>query len=245
MSQAPRNVQEKYPVYMEDQREFFDELITADWRIYQDRSWELIRQFEIDRLFEHVAPQRILDVGCGCGQQDVLMAEKPGVLHVTGIDYSQKSIEVANREYPHPKVERRSGDVFELPAGSYDLAVSFQVIEHLTDPVAFLEACARQVRPGGWVAAATPNRQRLQNRLLRALGRAPVLADPQHFREYTADELTALGRQAGLQPQASFAYSASLLLPKLRWQVVPQAVGCQLGYRLPAVADCFCVVFRT
>src|SRR5262249_25274750 len=152
------------------------------------RDWELARQFEVGQLFGHVAPRRVLDVGCGCGYHDVLMAERPGVEEVTGVDYSERSVEVANREYPHPRVRRRVDNVFEMSPGSYDLAVSFQVIEHLTDPVAFLRACARQVREGGWVAAATPNRRRLMNRLLALAGRTPVLADPQHFREYTGDE---------------------------------------------------------
>ena len=244
MNELPRNAQKKYPVFMEDQRRFFDELITTEWRTYQSRSWNLARQFEVDRIFEHVSARRVLDVGCGCGYHDVLMAEKPGVEQVTGFDCSEKSVEVANREYPHRNVERHVGNVFELAPGDYDLAVSFQVIEHLTDPVAFFKACARQVRPGGWVAAATPNRLRLQNRLLQVFGRAPILADPQHFLEYTIDELVAIGQQAGLVLHATFAYGASLVLPKLRWQVVPQTAACRIGYRWPSRADCFCVVFR-
>jgi 2-polyprenyl-3-methyl-5-hydroxy-6-metoxy-1,4-benzoquinol methylase len=244
MTAEPKNTQEKFPVYMEDQRRFFDELITTEWQTYQSQAWNLARQYEVDRIFERVSAQRILDVGCGCGYHDVLMAEKPGVGQVTGIDYSEQSVAVANREYPHPKVERHVANLFELPAGDYDLTVSFQVIEHLTDAVAFLRACARQVHAGGWVAAATPNRSRLLNRLLPLAGRAPVLADPQHFREYNAAEMRAMVAAAGLEWQTTFGYGLSFVVPKLRCEIVPQRYAAKLGGLVPGIADLLCVVAR-
>lgn len=245
MTDGRESAQRRYPVFVEDQREFFDELITKDWATYQSTFWELTRQFEISCLFEQVAPRRVIDVGCGCGYHDVLMADRPTVEQVVGVDYSEKSVEVANREYPHPRVQRFVGNIFELESGGYDLAASFQVIEHLTDPVAFLKACARQVRKGGWVAVATPNRLRLQNRMRKFMGLDPVLCDPQHFCEYTMQELASVGIGAGLSIHGGFAYGASLALPKLRWQLIPQTVAVRLGFRWPALADCFCVIYRT
>src|SRR5215211_943037 len=94
--------------YREDQRAFFDQLVSESWDAYQDPLWDRTRRLEIDALFGVVAPRRILDVGCGCGFHDLLMAERPGVEHVDGIDYSPRSVEVAEREYPHPRVRRRA-----------------------------------------------------------------------------------------------------------------------------------------
>ena len=59
-----------------------------------------------------------------------------GIEKVVGIDYSEKSIETAEREYPHPLIERYVSDFlkdkeFILDKGPFDLVVSFQVIEHL------------------------------------------------------------------------------------------------------------------
>jgi len=244
MTQAPRNTHEKFPVFMEDQRRFFDELITAEWRSYQDADWERVRRFEIEQHFARVTPRRVLDVGCGCGYHDVLMAERAGVEAVTGIDYSEKSVEVANREYPHPRVTRFVGDIHELPAADYDLVVSFQVIEHLTDPVAFLTACARQVRAGGWVAVATPNRRRLMNRLLALAGRSPVLADPQHFREYTSEETRSLFVSAGLEWVTVFSYGLSAYVPRFFRDLIPSRLPPRCGGWLPGIADVFCAVGR-
>jgi 2-polyprenyl-3-methyl-5-hydroxy-6-metoxy-1,4-benzoquinol methylase len=230
--------------FREDQREFFDRLITDSWAAYKDPLWDRSRRLEIDELFASVAPRRILDVGCGCGFHDVLMAERPGVEVVQGIDYSARSVEAAEREYPHPQVHRRVGDLFSEPRGDYDLVVSFQVIEHLVDQAGFVEACARQARPGGWVAVGTPNRLRLDNRVRLALRREVLMIDPMHYRELSMRDLRRLGASAGLEFVTTFGHGLSLVPPRLNRQVIPPERGVQLARRMPALANVLCSVFR-
>jgi len=236
--------QERHPQFLDDQRQYFDELISNEWNSYQNAQWDAVRRFEVDCLFDKVSPVRVINIGCGCGFQDKLIADKAGVLEVIGIDYSGKSIEQANTAYPHEKVTRIVADIFELSTGDFNLAVSFQVIEHLRDPAAYLRACARQVRPGGWVAVATPNRLRLSNRILRMRGLPETVADPQHFREYTLQEMCNIGGTVGLSYEGCFGYGLSLILPRLNRQVIPQHYAPQLGRLLPMLADCFCIIFR-
>jgi len=244
MKRKAKIAQERYPAFLEDQREFFDELITNEWESYLNPAWDAIRKFEVDRLFERVSPRRILDVGCGCGYHDLLMAEKHGVERVVGIDYSEKSIETANRKYPHERVTRYVADIFELQPSTFDMVVSFQVIEHIAQPVAFLEACIQQVQSGGWVVTTTPNRNRLTNRFLSLFGRPQLLGDPQHFREFTVSELIQISSITGLRFETSFGYGMSLMLPKLHWPNLPQKIALALGYRIASLADCICVIFR-
>jgi len=237
-------VQQRFPRFVADQREFFDRLITEDWDTYLDSGWDTVRAYEVDLLFAHVSAARILDVGCGCGYHDLLMAQRPGVIEVVGIDYSSKSIEAAERAYPHPCVARRAADIHTLPLGGFDLAVSFQVIEHTPDPVRFLAVCADQVRPGGWVAVVTPNGRRLGNRLRGLVGLPPRWLDPQHFREYTTAEIETFGRAVGLQPAARFGYGLHPRVPGTGRTLLPLTVALRLGTRCPALAHCFGVVFR-
>ena len=245
MTKSAPSTQEKYPEFLDDQRQFFDELITREWDTYQSPDWDRRRRFEIDSLFRLVLPRKILDVGCGCGFHDVLMAEKPGVEEVVGIDYSEKSIETANRMYPHRNVQRRVEDISHAEArGQYDLVVSFQVIAHLTDAAAFLKNCRRQTAPGGYVAVVTPNRLRLSNRLRIRAGGLAQLGDPQHYREYVAAELVALGNDLGLEYSGSFAYGISLRIPKTDLNLLPLPASLRLGHMFSFMADCFGVVFR-
>lgn len=245
MTKQPVKVHDKYSTFLEDQRVFFDELITEEWESYHNPEWDRRRRFEVDCLFRLVKAETVLDVGCGCGFHDLLMAEMPGVKRVVGIDYSEKSIEVANRTYPHAKVSRSVCDIRQLPpSGEYDLVVSFQVIEHLPDAAAFLDLCRAQAKVGGHVAVVTPNRLRLANRLRILAGRPPILGDPQHFREYVPSELRELGKAVGLRHVGGFAYDLTFRLPRFGVSLLPAGVSLRLGHMVAPLADCFCVVFR-
>jgi SAM-dependent methyltransferase len=239
------STQEKYPQFLEDQRAFFDELITREWETYQDAGWDTRRRFEIDTLFNMLSARMVLDVGCGCGFHDVLMAEKKGVADVCGIDYSEKSIETANRIYPHPEVRRSVEDIGRATIiGQFDLVISFQVIEHLTDPAGFLKDCARHAAPGGYIVAVTPNRLRLSNRLRILAGGQAQLGDPQHYREYVPSDLIALGREQGLEFFGLFAYGVTLRVPKTNFHLLPLPLGLRLGRLVPSISDCFGVILQ-
>lgn len=241
-----RKAAARHSDYREDQREFFDELITRDWKSYLDKQWATARNFEVRAVMRRAGvATSVLDVGCGCGFHDVALAGHPGVERVIGIDPSARSIEVADREYAHPKVERRVADVLELPApGDFDLVVSFQVIEHLRRQEEFLRACAGQARPGGVVAVATPNRRSLVNRLRAVAGRPPEFVDPQHFAELDASELTAMGPLAGLESFAVLGRGLTLPLPNTGRTLIPHGVALRAGVIAPALADVICVLFR-
>ena len=42
--------------------------------------------------------------------------------------------------------------------GSFDLVTSMEVVEHVADPQAFVDALAARVAPGGLLLMSTPNR---------------------------------------------------------------------------------------
>jgi SAM-dependent methyltransferase len=63
---------------------------------------------------------------------------------------------------------------------SFDFAVTFQVIEHIKDDIAFVNEIYRVLKPGGMLLLSTPNRPMSLTR------------NPWHIREYTAAELSAV-----------------------------------------------------
>jgi 2-polyprenyl-3-methyl-5-hydroxy-6-metoxy-1,4-benzoquinol methylase len=238
------SVQSRYPKALEDQRQFFDELITEDWDSYKSEPWDYSRRYETARLFRNMEPRTVLDIGCGCGFHDVEMANYPSVERVEAIDYSAQSIKKANEAYPHPKVHRRVADLAtDDPGRVFDLVVSFQVLEHLVDPAIYFNYCLRACRPGGMIAIATPNRMRLDNRI-RAWRKEPlVLLDPQHFHEYTRRELRALGQNYGLVERDFFGVGLhSWIYPRLTPQ--PHQRSAQWGTRLAWLATVIVIVFE-
>ena len=103
-----------------------------------------------------LAGKSALDVGCGAG----LLAEPLARLgaKVTGIDAAPEVIAVA-RDHAAGQgltIDYRAGDVQDLD-GQFDLVISMEVIEHVADPGAFLNALAARLAPGGLMILSTPN----------------------------------------------------------------------------------------
>ena len=98
-----------------------------------------------------------LDVGCGAG----LLAEPLARLgaQVTAIDAAPELIDVA-RDHSNRQglsIDYRAAAVENID-GRFDLITSLEVIEHVADPQAFVEALAKRLAPGGLLILSTPNR---------------------------------------------------------------------------------------
>jgi 2-polyprenyl-3-methyl-5-hydroxy-6-metoxy-1,4-benzoquinol methylase len=236
------NTQSRFPNYMEDQRTFFDQLITEDWADYASPEWDFVRQYEIKALFRRIRPATILDIGCGCGFHDREMAMCGFVRQVDAIDYSSASIAKANEHYPHEKVTRWVADIKEMPTSTkYDLVVSFQVFEHVSDPEKFLRRCGDLCRSGGHVAVFTPNRRRLSNIRRWARFERALLLDPQHFKEYVAAEIVAMAQKCDLTGAYRFGYG----MHGISWiDRMPVEKRIRLGEVVPFAAHGMCVVLR-
>jgi 2-polyprenyl-6-hydroxyphenyl methylase / 3-demethylubiquinone-9 3-methyltransferase len=106
--------------------------------------------------------QRVLDVGCGGGILADSMARKGA--RVLGIDLATKPLRVAQLhalEAQTQGVEYREVSVESLAAeqpGSFDTVTCMEMLEHVPDPGSVVRACARLVKPGGWVFFSTINR---------------------------------------------------------------------------------------
>ena len=117
-----------------------------------------------------------LDVGCGAG----LLTEPLARLgaRASGIDASPELIDVARWHAAAMglDIDYRAGDVQELE-GRFDLITCMEVIEHVADPAAFVQALARRLAPGGLLILSTPNAtgwsKLLTITLAEGLGRIP------------------------------------------------------------------------
>ncbi len=106
--------------------------------------------------------KRVLDVGCGGGILADSMARRGA--KVLGIDLATKALKVAQLhalEAGTPDVSYREisaealGD--EQP-DSFDVVTCMEMLEHVPDPSLVISACAKLVKPGGYVFFSTINR---------------------------------------------------------------------------------------
>lgn len=157
------------------------------------------------RALRPLAGKRAIDVGCGAG----LLAEPLARLgaQVTGVDAARENVAVAAEHAAATGLPIRyeQGDIadpaFAGPLGQFDLVTAMEVIEHVTDPSAFLDALAARLADGGLMILSTPNRT-AASRLLLVDAAEAVGAIPRGTHDWdkflTPDELERLAAASGL-----------------------------------------------
>jgi 2-polyprenyl-6-hydroxyphenyl methylase/3-demethylubiquinone-9 3-methyltransferase len=115
----------------------------------------------------------LLDIGCGGGLLSEPMARLG--FAVTGVDPSERNIGTAQAHATQSgtDVEYRAADAETLVAEArrFDVVLNMEVVEHVADLLAYLEACATLIAPGGLMIVAT------LNKTLKALALAKIGAE--------------------------------------------------------------------
>jgi SAM-dependent methyltransferase len=167
---------------------------------------------------------RVLDLGCGTGYGSAELADVAS------------SVVALDRIAPAGEFRRRSlryvrADLHRIPLApsTFDLVVSFQVIEHLDDPTDYLEAIAALMAPGATALLTTPN-------LLQSDRQNPF-----HVHEYEAAELrerlerhfgSVEMRGVGASPRAARYHEARLRRIRLIVSLDPLKIRDLLPRRL-------------
>jgi len=140
-----------------------------------------------------VSGGRLLEVGCATGY--FLNAARVD-FEVAGIEPSAWACRIARERF---KLEVRPGPVEAVPpaAGSCDVVVMIDVIEHLADPVAALRQAAQGLKAGGVLYLVTPDIGSLSARLL---GRYWWGLRPAHLHYFDRASLRRALAAVGLEP---------------------------------------------
>jgi SAM-dependent methyltransferase len=143
--------------------------------------WEHLYRYNYASRF--VKGKRVLDIACGEGYGAAAL-QQAGAVHVTGVDISEDACKHAHRRYG---LDVRVGSAEQIPLAdaSVDTVVSFETIEHVSNPLRFLDECGRVLTPGGTLIISTPNKE-----VYSTPGQP---RNPHHCSEMTEDEfLSAL-----------------------------------------------------
>lgn len=135
-----------------------------------------------------VKGKRVLDAGCGRGYGSKYLSDA-GASYVLGIDSDPQAIKFASKTYGTPNCDFKLGDItrLEIPPSSFDVVVSFEVIEHLYDLDAYLGGIALALKREGEYILSTPNKYYTATSYKD--GKSP---NPFHVREYYPEEIVNL-----------------------------------------------------
>ncbi len=164
---------------------------------------EFDRDLGRPRAFEGL---RVLDIGCGGG----LLCEPMARLGATvvGVDAGGSNIPVAQAHARQSGLEidyrHTTAEALAEASEQFDVILNMEVVEHVTDPSAYLTACQRLLKPGGLHLCSTINRN------AKSFAAAIVGAEyvmrwlPKGTHDWakfiTPDELYDLLRRAGFDP---------------------------------------------
>ncbi len=150
--------------------------------------------------------RKILELGSGYGAMLTHCRQALG-LDITGIEPSKRNYDgryeiaqrfLAENGVPGDRIVEGVGENLPFPDASFDVVYSFQVLEHVQDPLRVLSEAWRVLKPGGMLYCNAPNyrtffeghynvpwfpyfSKSLARLYLRALGRNPALIDHLNF----------------------------------------------------------------
>ena len=144
-------------------------------------------------MLRGIEGRHFLEVGCGAGDISLRLLE----LGYTGIglDFSPIATAAASRKLmpyiEHGKWKLIEANLLDNPPldNGFAIVMSFFVMEHVQDDLAFLKILKSYARPGGHVAIAVPGRKdkwSLEDETAR------------HFRRYNRQDLLKVAEKAGL-----------------------------------------------
>ena len=116
--------------------------------------WEHVMRYRF--VLPFAAGRRTLDVACGEGYGASSLAHA-GARSVIGVDISSSVCSHAHRKYGIQTIVA-DGQALPFARSTMDLVVSFETVEHVSNPGHFLQECSRVLAPGGKLIISTPNR---------------------------------------------------------------------------------------
>lgn len=163
-------------------------------------------------LFPFEKGMKVLDVGCGTGNQSIKLA-KMGV-YVTGIDVSEKMLQVARQNARNEgslpiEFLLMDAENLEFEDNTFDGAISVTAFEFLPDPVKVLQEMLRVVKKGGSVAVGTINRDSSwgekytsEKYKVGSVFKHANLKTEEDLRKWYPDRLEAIGKCLFIPPDA-------------------------------------------
>jgi 2-polyprenyl-3-methyl-5-hydroxy-6-metoxy-1,4-benzoquinol methylase len=153
-----------------------------------------------------VAPERVLEIGCGSGATGALVKQRfPGVQYF-GLELVASAAAIARRRLDGvvvADIETVDLQQYGLQKESFDLVICADVLEHLYDPWKVLHVLRAYLKADGLCLASIPNTQNIRLLLHLLAGNWTYsehgLLDATHIRFFTLNEIVKLFTGTGYQ----------------------------------------------
>jgi 2-polyprenyl-3-methyl-5-hydroxy-6-metoxy-1,4-benzoquinol methylase len=133
-------------------------------------------------VLKFVKGKRILDCACGVGWGSYVMA-KAGAEQVVGLDLSSNAIFSAKKYYNFDSIIFLEKNIYNFTSKQkFDVITSFETLEHVDEPLRFLDTLASLSHKNSILFLSTPN-----GHCFKEENQPPY--NPYHKTEFTKDEI--------------------------------------------------------
>jgi SAM-dependent methyltransferase len=180
--------------------DYFTELARLEGGSFWFRARNELITWALATYFPRV--QRLLEIGCGTGFVLASIRDRFPAVELSGSEVLSAGLAFAATRVP-------SAELYQMDATSipfrdhFDVIAAFDVLEHIDDDGAAIDAVARALRPGGGFLMSVPQHPALWS---------PQDEAAQHVRRYTSEGLRRLLVARGFEILRATSF-VSLLLP--------------------------------
>lgn len=162
---------------------FYEYLQQFDWYYMSDKwEYDLAKRYVSDKC-------KVLEVGSGKAAFAQLIAPS----QYTGLEFNDKAIERAKKS--GIRLVKQSVEDHAKTCDPYDLVVSFQVLEHVSDPAGFIRGAVKCLKSGGLLVIAVPAQDGFANAAINNILDMP----PHHVTHWSAISLKKIAPMFGLE----------------------------------------------
>jgi SAM-dependent methyltransferase len=146
--------------------------------IYNESTMEHLHRYAIAK--EYIKDKTVLDIACGEGYGANLLAGD--AKSVLGIDQDVATINSAKKKYIKSNLQFEEGLAESIPVAdqSFEVVISFETLEHITEHEKMFREIKRVLKPGGILIISTPDKKNYSD--------IPGYKNPFHLKELYEDQ---------------------------------------------------------
>ena len=168
----------------------------------------------LDGFEQYRKTNKLIDVGCGIGY--FLEVAKERGWEVYGTEYTDSALDICRKK--GITMHEGKWDPSNYVDGSFDIVTSFEVIEHINNPIEEVQNFNKLLRKGGALYVTTPN----FNSLSRLINKEKwtVISYPEHLSYYTSSTLKKLLKKYGFTEKWTLTTGFSITRQKITSQKI-------------------------
>lgn len=177
---------------------------TIEWEVYYQNH---IARYEFAKQqIENRRPIKILDAACGVGYGSYYLGQIANC-SIIAIDRTSEALDTASKHFYAKNIKYLLDDCHTMSVavkhGLYDVIISFETLEHLSNPEIFIANCFANLKEKGKLIISTPNQ---------------LVSSPEgklnweyHEKEYNPNELSQLLLNEGFKDITMYGQHATVI----------------------------------